>query len=254
MDSVPRPFYGRFAWAYDLLSHRPVAAECAIIAALFTDRGCPPGARVLDAGCGTGRYTVELGRLGYWVTGIDASPDLLAVAHRQPGARAVTFLTADLTQLPSTPQYDAVLCRGVLNDVLDDRDRRGAFLAFARVLIAGGVLVLDVRDWEATLRRKTQDPVHERRVETGQGTLTFRSETRLDHPTRQMRITERHTLTVAGVTTVADHAFVMRCWTRDELDARLASAGFAAVAYRGAYDGATPVGSTDRLVVAATRA
>ncbi len=69
-----------------------------------------------------------------------------------------------------------------------------------------------------------------------------------------MRIAERHTLTAAGVTTVADHAFVMRCWTRDELDALLASAGFAVVTYRGAYDGVTLVGSTDRLVVAASRA
>jgi ubiquinone/menaquinone biosynthesis C-methylase UbiE len=61
---MPRPFYGAFAWAYDLLSDRPVAAECATIAALFTARGRPPGARVLDAGGGTGRYTVELSRLG----------------------------------------------------------------------------------------------------------------------------------------------------------------------------------------------
>jgi SAM-dependent methyltransferase len=250
---MPRPFYGAFAWAYDLLSDRPVAAECAAIAAHFTDRGRPPGARVLDAGSGTGRYSLELSRLGYRVTGLDASPDLLAVARRQPGAGSVTFLTADLTRLPPSPQYDAVLCRGVLNDLVEDRDRRDAFLGFGRVLVAGGVLVLDVRDWEATARRKTREPVHERRVETGQGTLTFRSETRLDRPTRQMRITERHTLTAAGATTVADHSFVMRCWTRDELDALLAAGGFTALQYRGAYDDATPPGATDRLVVAASR-
>jgi SAM-dependent methyltransferase len=251
---MPRPFYGAFAWAYDLLSDRPVAAESATIAALFTARGRPPGARVLDAGCGTGRYALELSRLGYRVTGIDASPDLLAIARGQPGAGAVTFLTADLTRLPATPQYDAILCRGVLNDLLHDRDRRDAFLGFARVLIAGGVLVLDVRDWEASVRRKTREPVHEQRVETGQGTLVFRSETRLDPATRQMQIAERHTLMVAGATTVADHAFVMRCWTRDELDALLAAAGFVASEYRGAYDGATPVGMTDRLIVAASHA
>jgi hypothetical protein len=47
-----------------------------------------------------------------------------------------------------------------------------------------------------------------------------------------MRITERHTLTAAGATTVADHAFVMRCWTRDELDALPAAAGFVVAASR----------------------
>ena len=60
-----RPFYGRFAWAYDPLSARPVAAECAHIASMIDGRGLPGGARVLDAGCGTGRYAVELARLGY---------------------------------------------------------------------------------------------------------------------------------------------------------------------------------------------
>ena len=60
-----RSFYGRFGWAYDLLSARPVAAECAHIASMLDGRGLPADARVLDAGCGTGRYAVELARLGY---------------------------------------------------------------------------------------------------------------------------------------------------------------------------------------------
>ncbi len=45
----------------------------------------------------------------------------------------------------------------------------------------------------------------------------------------------------------------MRCWTRDELEAALGRTGFEAIEYSGAYDGA-PLGSGDRIVVAATRA
>jgi SAM-dependent methyltransferase len=198
--SSERPFYGRFAWAYDLLSERLVDAECAWIAALLQDRGLTAHARLLDAGCGTGRHAVELARHGYQVTGLDASADLLAVGRRRAGAGAVTFVHADLRTLPATPAYDAVLCRGVLNDLLEDDARR---------------------------------------------------ETRLDHAARQLRIVERHVLTGAGQSTVADHALVMRCWTREELDDRLGEVGFAALGYWGAYDGAVPAGETDRLVVAA---
>lgn len=249
-----RPFYGSFAWAYDLISERAVAAECAQIAAILADRGLAGAARLLDAGCGTGRYAVELARRGFRVTGVDAAAELLVVAHQQAGADAVAFVHADLRTLPSVADYDAILCRGVLNDLVEDHARRQVFLAFGRALTRGGALVLDVREWETTERRKTREPVLERSVPTAQGTLTYRSETRLDPATRQLRIAERHVLIGATRTTEADYDFVMRCWTRDELDRFLDEAGFAAVEYAGAYDRAVPAGATDRLVVTATRA
>jgi SAM-dependent methyltransferase len=252
--SAARLYYGSFAWAYDLLSERPVADECTQVAAMLTARGLAPGARLLDAGCGTGRYAVELARWGYEVTGLDVSAELLAVARQQAGAGRVTFAHADLLALPAVPPYQAVLCRGVLNDLVEDSARRAAFRAFAAVLSPGGVLVLDVRDWEATVRRKTREPVQEKVVPTAQGTLTYRSATRLDHATRQLRIAERHVLSGAGPTTVAEYDFVMRCWTRDELDGLLGDAGFTAVEYADAYGRTVPVGTTDRLVVVATRA
>ena len=33
----------------------------------------PPGSRILDVGCGTGRHAVELARRGYQITGVDIS-------------------------------------------------------------------------------------------------------------------------------------------------------------------------------------
>ena len=248
-----RPFYGSFAWAYDLLSERPIPIECAQIVAMLGKRGVAPGARLLDAGCGTGRHSIELARLGLRVTGLDASGELLAVARRQPGADSVTFVQGDLTAPPPGP-FEALLCRGVLNDLVEDETRRRAFQAFARVLAAGGALVLDVRDWVATVRRKGREPIHEKTVETPRGTLTFRSETQLEHGTRRLLIAERHTLTSGGVDTIADNVFTMRCWTREELDALLAATGFRAVEYRASYDPAALAGSTDRLVVTASRA
>ena len=60
-----RPFYTEYAWPFDLLIDRPVRQECAVIAGWLLDRGALPGSEILDAGCGTGRYAIELARRGY---------------------------------------------------------------------------------------------------------------------------------------------------------------------------------------------
>jgi hypothetical protein len=45
-EQSSRPFYGEYAWAFDLLIDRPVGQECAAITAWFSERGsffCPKG-------------------------------------------------------------------------------------------------------------------------------------------------------------------------------------------------------------------
>ncbi|HEY7653515.1 MAG TPA: class I SAM-dependent methyltransferase [Methylomirabilota bacterium] len=255
-DLGARPFYGEFAWAYDYLVERPVAAECAGMAATLARRGIGPGARLLDAGCGNGRYAVELARRGFVVTGVDRSPALLEEAARRArtteSARPVTFERADILTLAAGSGYDVVLCRGVLNDLLEAEERPAVFAAFARALRPRGALLLDVRDWDATVARKTAEPVSEKRVDTPRGRLVFRTVSRLDPATRRLLVSERHTLAGLSGETTAAHEFVMRCWTREELDAGLRAAGFDSVEYSTTYEGAPPVGAGDRLVAAAS--
>lgn len=91
-----RPFYGEYAWAFDLLIDRPVRKECAAITAWLIERGVTPGATLLDAGCGTGRYAGELARRGYAVEGVDQSPELIQTA-RQSRVTAIPFHFASET-------------------------------------------------------------------------------------------------------------------------------------------------------------
>jgi len=39
--------------------------------------------KILDVGCGTGRHSIELSGRGYFVTGIDLSESLLAMAREK---------------------------------------------------------------------------------------------------------------------------------------------------------------------------
>jgi len=248
-----RPFYTEYAWAFDLLIDRPVRKESATIVAWLIERGVRPGGDVLDAGCGTGRYAIELARRGYNVNGMDISPELVDEARRSLGGRQnVSFTVGDILALPAA-SYDAILCRGVLNDFLDDDDRQEVFASFSRALRSAGVLILDVREWAATAARKAREPVFRKSVDTDRGKLTFTSVTEVDAENRRLVVSERHTLSADGHERSSDHVFVMRCWTRDELDSNLRAAGFDGIAYFGAYDPAIGPGSTDRFVAVAQR-
>src|SRR5439155_9865731 len=67
----------------------------------------PPG-RLLDLASGTGRHAATFGELGWEVTGVDYSADLLAHAPRN--APAARFVEGDMRELDLGEHYEAVTC------------------------------------------------------------------------------------------------------------------------------------------------
>lgn len=84
-------------------------------------RALAPPATVLELGCGTGRVTRQLLELGYAVTGVDESPDMLA--HAPPEAETVR---ARIEELDLGRRFDAVLLLSNLLTV--EAPQRRAFL------------------------------------------------------------------------------------------------------------------------------
>ena len=125
------------------------------------------------------------------------------------------------------------------------------FATFAQALRPAGVLILDVREWNASAERKAREPLFRKSVATDRGQLTFTSIPELDPENRRLLVSERHTLVNDGEERSSDYEFVMRCWTLEELRANLTTCGFGSVAYFGAYDAAVEAGRTDRLVAVA---
>ena len=104
-----------------------------------------PGARALDAGCGTGFQTAILAELGYRPHGLDLSGASLAVARgRVPGA---ALSRGDVSALPyGDGVFDAVVCAGSTLDFVDDAAR--AVAEIARVMRRGARLLVDYeRRW-----------------------------------------------------------------------------------------------------------
>ena len=110
-EALCRPFYAEYAWAFDLIIDRPVEKECAVIGAWLVGRGILPGAEILDAGCGTGRYSRELARRGYIVLGVDLSPELMRLPRGRSDTGPAACRLRSRTSLPrpllDMPQYCA---------------------------------------------------------------------------------------------------------------------------------------------------
>ncbi|MFX0097371.1 MAG: class I SAM-dependent methyltransferase [Candidatus Hodarchaeota archaeon] len=249
-----RPFYGEFAWAYDLIIPDFSAKRCDFIEKMFSQRGVRPGSKILDAGCGTGNYSIELAHRGYEVTGLDISPELIFLAMEKIKGKtlSLTFKKGNILGLLSLNRFDGILCRGVLNDVIDDTSRREIFLSFASSLSQAGVLILDVREWKSTAARKENEPVFEKTINTKKGKLTFQSITRLDEERRQILVEEHFKIEKNGVEKTSEYDFIMKCWIRSELEDYLTNAGFGSIAYFGEYDFGEPLSSTDRIVAVAS--
>jgi SAM-dependent methyltransferase len=63
----------------------------------------PPFGSALDLGCGTGRWSVELARRGWQVTGVDVVPKAIHAARRRAleAGVDVAFVEGDVTELRS---------------------------------------------------------------------------------------------------------------------------------------------------------
>ncbi|HEY7077161.1 MAG TPA: class I SAM-dependent methyltransferase [Solirubrobacteraceae bacterium] len=110
----------------------------AVIWALLRRAGVPSGARVLDAGCGTGRNLAEFGRLGR-AQGVDPSPQAIDFCRRR-GLSEVR--EASLEALPfAAGTFDVILLTDVLEHVGDDA---AALAELRRVAAPGARLVITV--------------------------------------------------------------------------------------------------------------
>lgn len=102
------------------------------------------GKDVLDAGCGPGAYAEEMVARGARVTGIDASPTMVALAEKRLDGRAkfsVVNLELPLTMFESA-SFDMVVSALTLDYV---KNWDAVFAEFARVLRAGGPFLFSMQ-------------------------------------------------------------------------------------------------------------
>jgi SAM-dependent methyltransferase len=108
--------------------------------AQFIESLLPAPARILDAGCGTGRVATQLTSLGYHCVGVDADADMLAVAaQRDPTTR---WVRQDLSNLQLRSQaFNLVVLAGNVVPLLAPGTLLRALHRLVAHLQPGGLLV-----------------------------------------------------------------------------------------------------------------
>ncbi|MGX1274617.1 class I SAM-dependent methyltransferase [Streptomyces phaeoluteigriseus] len=110
--------------------------------AAFCDALLAPAARILDAGCGTGRIAIRLAELGHHCTGVDVDSSMLAVARRH--APTQEWLLGDLTHLDGLgleTGFDLALAAGNVIPLLALGTEPIVVRQLAAVLRPGGLLI-----------------------------------------------------------------------------------------------------------------
>jgi ubiquinone/menaquinone biosynthesis C-methylase UbiE len=134
MSSYPTPDFGRRAASYDEL--RPADENWREVCEALVREGGLAGRRVLDVGCGTGKFAAALSeRAKVW--GVDASPEMLEVARSR--APRVRFKQASADALPFK---DGWFERATMWLVVHLVDRPRVFAEVRRVLAGEGRLAI----------------------------------------------------------------------------------------------------------------
>jgi SAM-dependent methyltransferase len=118
----------------------------------------PAGARILDAGCGSGRTLVELAHYGGEVCGIELNSDAAELAR----ARGLGDVEVGrLEELPwEDGAFDLITCLDVIEHVPDDVT---ALVELRRVVAPGGWLLVTVPAYQALWSRHDEANHHYRR-------------------------------------------------------------------------------------------
>jgi SAM-dependent methyltransferase len=128
-----------------------------VIAELLARVALPPGAEILDAGCGSGRNMVDLALLGT-VTGVEIA-DVSVARARERGVGEV--VQCSITELPfSDAQFDLAVCFDVVEHV---EDHLRALAELHRVVRPGGTLVVTVPAYQWLWSEHDVINHHERR-------------------------------------------------------------------------------------------
>ena len=223
------------------------------------------GGTVLELGCGTGRISLPLGKVGVPLVGIDRSEPMLARARAQVRrsklAGRVSLVRGDIRHLPFGPPVSGgssarssrarrprsaseggfamvMAPYGVLQSLLQERDLAATLASVHAVLQPGGMLglelVADLPSWEEYRKRVSLDGWRGRK---GGTRVTLVETVRQDQARQRTIFDQTFTERRGRASTVHQFSLTFRTLSVPQMTRRLEKAGFEVTALLGDYQG-----------------
>jgi SAM-dependent methyltransferase len=205
------------------------------------------GSPLLELACGTGRLTIPLAQAGFTITGLDLSPEMLAIARRKldrepPEVRArIQLVEADMCHFSLEDRFGlAFIPQSSLFHVHADEARVSCLSRMHEHLAPGGAAIVDLTPADIMANQPVSETVViASGVFAATGKMTRELNTKLALNRERQRVTCEHVYieqepdgAERRCTIVADYTWLTESQTRDLFRA----AGFAETSVFGDYD------------------
>ncbi|HXA13627.1 MAG TPA: class I SAM-dependent methyltransferase [Opitutaceae bacterium] len=137
--------FSRYARCYDLLYRdKDYAGESRFVDGLLCQAGVQTGS-ILDVGCGTGAHARELARLGWKVTGVDLSTEMIDIARQRiPPGFEIEFSPGAAAEFNLGRTFCSVVSLfHVASYHVGPEDLFRMFVNVRRHLVSGGIFIFD---------------------------------------------------------------------------------------------------------------
>ncbi len=147
--------YGVLAPIYDRIGMGKFAETVTPRLVNYAQRNGWMGRRIIDLGCGTGAAALWFTQHGYFVTGIDNSPEMMMAAkvNVEDTGIAAQWLEQDIRELVFSRQVDMVIALNVLNELESLRDLEATFKGVHSALVSERMFIFDMFTVEGLTHR-----------------------------------------------------------------------------------------------------
>lgn len=245
--------YTAFASVYDaLMAQVDYGAWAAHYARLLEMGGVKKNGKIVECACGTGNLTLPLRKMGYQMTGVDLSEDMLerAMEKARRAGCLIPFIRQDMTRLQTPRRVDAVLatCDGV--NYLAEPGQASAFFAAAyAALRPGGALIFDLSTPE-----KLSGTLGNHTLFSDEDEIAYIWQNAYDEKTALVRL--QLSIFVRredGAYDRLEEMQTQRAHSREEIRAWLEEAGFAGIRFFGRQRLSAPRAGDDRWHILALK-
>ena len=246
----PSPFQ-RYATVYDLLyKDKDYEKEAQHIVEILQKYGVNPGSSILNLGCGTGRHDHILAQMGYKMTGVDMSEEMVRIArevtsnesrvtrennsspvtrHPSPVTRhpSPNFLQGDIRTLNLNKSFDTVISLfHVMSYQNSDEDVTAVFNNVYRHLNKNGIFVFDCWYADAVLAERPERRVkvveNDELLVTRYAKPEMHEDIHIVDVNYEIQVTEKTT----GITETFHETHNMRYFSVNEITKFAQNAGF----------------------------